>query len=43
MGFPVRLDNRFMWVAWLSFLPLVRKRGEKIPIYIIVFTDIFLV
>lgn len=31
MGFPVRLDNRFMWVAWLSFLPLVRKRKKNFP------------
>lgn len=42
MGFPVRLENRFMLVARLSFLPLLRK-GKKIPIYIIVFREIFLV
>lgn len=30
MGFPVRLENRFMWVAWPSFLPLLRKR-KKFP------------
>lgn len=30
MEFPVRLENRFMWVAWLSFSPLLRK-GKKFP------------